>query len=63
VRAHTRDALANGESADRTSVVPAWRETGYFTVKERAALAMVEAITLMADGQVPDDVYDKAPRC
>ena len=60
VRAHTRDALANGESTDRTSIVPAWRETGYFTEKERAALAMVEAITLISDGQVPDDVYDRS---
>ncbi|WP_211168910.1 carboxymuconolactone decarboxylase family protein [Aromatoleum toluvorans] len=60
VRLHTRDALASGESSDRISVLPAWRETGYFTEKERAALALVEAITLVADGQVPDSVYEQA---
>jgi AhpD family alkylhydroperoxidase len=38
VRMHTRDALASGESSDRISVLPAWRETGYFTEKERASL-------------------------
>jgi AhpD family alkylhydroperoxidase len=60
VRMHTRDALASGESADRVSVLPAWRETGYFAEKERAALALVEAVTLVADGQVPDAVYAHA---
>jgi AhpD family alkylhydroperoxidase len=60
VREHTRDALASGESTDRISVLPAWRETEYFTEKERAALELVEAITLIADGQVPDSVYAKA---
>src|SRR5688572_17015169 len=54
VRAHTRDALASGESTDRISVLPAWRETQYFTQKERAALELVEAITLISEGQVPD---------
>ena len=60
VRMHTRDALDSGESTDRISVLPAWRETEYFTEKERAALELVEAITLIADGQVPDSVYAKA---
>lgn len=60
VRAHTRDALASGESSDRISVLPAWRETAYFSAKERAALGLVEAITLIAEGQVPDAVYEQA---
>ncbi len=60
VRMHTRDALASGEPADRVSVLPAWRETGYFTTKERAALALMEAVTLIAHGQVPDAVYAEA---
>jgi AhpD family alkylhydroperoxidase len=60
VREHTRDALASGESTDRISVLPAWRETQYFTEKERAALELIEAITLISDGQVPDHVYAKA---
>ena len=60
VRVHARDALASGESIDRISVLPAWRETSYFNEKECAALALVEAITLVADGQVPDAIYDHA---
>ena len=60
VRMHTRDALDSGESTDRISVLTAWRETQYFTQKERAALELVEAITLISDGQVPDSVYAKA---
>lgn len=60
VRLHTRDALACGENMDRISVLPAWRETSYFSEKEEVALALVEAITLVADGQVPDVVYETA---
>ena len=60
VRVHARDALASGETIDRISVLPAWRETSYFNEKECAALALVEAITLVADGQVPDAIYDHA---
>jgi AhpD family alkylhydroperoxidase len=60
VRMHTRDALANGETIDRVSVLPAWRETEYFSDEERASLELVEAITLISDGQVPDAVYERA---
>lgn len=60
VRLHTRDALASGESADRIAVLTAWRETDYFTPKERAALELVEAITRISEGQVPDEVYERA---
>jgi len=60
VRMHTRDALASGEPSDRISVLPAWRETGYFTPKECAALELVEAITRVSEGQVPDAVYERA---
>ena len=60
VRMHTRDALSSGESSDRISVLPAWRETEYFNEKERQALALVEAITLISEGQVPDAIYEQA---
>lgn len=60
IRLHARDALAAGESHDRLAVLPAWRETDYFSAKERAALALVEAITLIAEGQLPDAVYQQA---
>ena len=41
-------------------IAPAWRETGYFTLKERAALELVEAVTLISDGQLPDTTYEHA---
>lgn len=60
VRLHARDALASGESSDRLAVLAAWRETEYFNPKERAALALVEAITSISEGQVPDTTYEQA---
>lgn len=60
IRMHTRDALSSGEPSDRISVLEAWRETAYFTKKERSSLALVEAITLISEGQVPDAVYEQA---
>jgi AhpD family alkylhydroperoxidase len=60
VRLHTRDALASGESSDRISMLTAWRESQYFTDKERAAIALIEAVTLIAEGQVPEAVYTEA---
>ncbi|HJW56062.1 MAG TPA: carboxymuconolactone decarboxylase family protein [Burkholderiaceae bacterium] len=59
-RLHTRDALAVGESVDRVSVLPAWRESAYFNHKERASLELMEAITLISEGQVPDAIYEHA---
>lgn len=60
VRLHARDALASGESSDRVAVLAAWKETDYFNPKERAALELVEAITLISEGQLPDAVYEQA---
>lgn len=60
VRMHTQDALASGESSARIAVLAAWRETDYFSGKERAALELVEAITMISDGQLPDAVYEQA---
>lgn len=55
---HTNDARKAGESEDRLHMVAVWREARhFFTEKERAALALTEAVTLVADGGVPDDVY------
>ncbi|MFC7489830.1 MULTISPECIES: carboxymuconolactone decarboxylase family protein [unclassified Knoellia] len=45
LRLHVADALAGGEQRDRLAVLSAWRETGYFEPVERAALALVEAVT------------------
>jgi AhpD family alkylhydroperoxidase len=57
---HSKDARANGESEQRLYTLSAWRETPFFTDRERAALAWTEAITLIADSHAPDDVYEEA---
>jgi len=56
---HTRDARKIGESDDRMHLLNAWREAPVFTPRERAALAWTEALTLVADTHVPDEVYDE----
>lgn len=58
IRMHAQAALAAGESADKIAVLPAWSETTYFSEKEAAALSLIEAITLISEGQVPDEAYD-----
>ncbi|SHI27839.1 alkylhydroperoxidase AhpD family core domain-containing protein [Streptomyces sp. 3214.6] len=58
---HTNDARKAGESEDRLHMVAVWREARhFFTEKEQAALALTEAVTLVPDGGVPDDVYTEA---
>jgi AhpD family alkylhydroperoxidase len=57
---HTRDARAQGETEQRLYTLNAWRETPFFTERERAALALTEAVTLVPDGRVPDAVYAEA---
>jgi AhpD family alkylhydroperoxidase len=54
---HTKDARAVGESEQRIYALPVWRETGFFTARERAALAFTEEVTLMAASHVPDEAY------
>lgn len=55
---HTKDARARGESEQRLYAVVVWRETPFFTDRERAALAWTEAVTQVSWDHVPDDVYD-----
>jgi AhpD family alkylhydroperoxidase len=57
---HTNDARQGGESEQRLYALSAWRESPWFTARERAALAMTDAITRISDAGVPDDVYDEA---
>jgi len=57
---HTKDARAAGETEQRLYALPAWEETPFYTDRERAALAWTEAVTLVADSHVPDDVYNNA---
>jgi AhpD family alkylhydroperoxidase len=57
---HTKDARAAGETEQRLYALNAWRETPFYTERERAALALTESITLIAGDHVPDDVYRAA---
>lgn len=57
---HSKDARAQGETEQRLYALNAWRETPFFSDRERAALAWAEAITLVSEGQVPEAVYENA---
>jgi AhpD family alkylhydroperoxidase len=57
---HWKDLRAAGEDEQRLYSLDAWRECPYYSDRERAALAWAEAVTRVADGHVPDDVYDVA---
>ena len=57
---HAKDARASGETEQRLYALSAWRETPFFTERERAALAVTEAITYVAESRVPEAVLDDA---
>ncbi len=57
---HTKDARLQGESEQRLYEVSAWEETPFYSEPERAALAWTEAVTAVAAGHVPDEVYKVA---
>lgn len=61
---HSRALVKMGEKPERTFAVAAWRETPYFTDAERAALALTEAVTRIADrpDPVPDEIWNEAAR-
>jgi AhpD family alkylhydroperoxidase len=59
---HSKDARAAGETEQRLYALPAWREAPFFTERERAALALAEDVTLVADTHVPDSAYAAAAR-
>src|SRR6476659_182666 len=56
---HSKDARANGETEQRLYGLNAWRETPYYSARERAALEWTEALTLVSASRVPDDVYER----
>ena len=56
---HSKDARAEGETEQRLYALSAWRETPFFTDRERAALAWTEAVTLVGQDHVPDSVYEE----
>jgi AhpD family alkylhydroperoxidase len=57
---HTKTARRAGESQQRLHAVAAWHEAPFFDDKERAALALTDAVTLIADEHVPRDVWEEA---
>jgi AhpD family alkylhydroperoxidase len=56
---HTKDARLAGETEQRIYALSAWRETPFFTDRERAALEWTEALTLLSETHAPDDVYER----
>jgi AhpD family alkylhydroperoxidase len=57
---HSKDLRAEGESEERLYLLNAWRESPFYSDRERAALAWTEAVTRITEGHVPDDVYEQA---
>lgn len=60
INMHTRDARKEGETEQRIYLLNAWRETELYTEEERTILALTEAVTLIANGGVPDELYNEA---
>jgi AhpD family alkylhydroperoxidase len=59
---HTKDARAAGATEQRIYALNAWRETPFFSDRERAALEWTEAVTRVADTHVPDEIYERVAR-
>ncbi|AYF73772.1 carboxymuconolactone decarboxylase family protein [Nocardia yunnanensis] len=57
---HARDAVAGGDTWRRVNLVAVWREAPFFTARERAAFALAEAMTRLADSEVGDQVWRQA---
>lgn len=57
---HSKDLRAGGETEQRLYVLPAWRESPFYTDRERAALAWAEAVTVLGEGHVSDEVFAQA---
>lgn len=56
---HSKDLLAAGESVDRLLGLEAWRESTFYTERERAALEWTEAVTLIARTHADDEIYER----
>src|SRR5213594_1866122 len=57
---HSKDLRAEGETEQRLYVLEAWRESPFYSERERAALAWAEAVTTLKEKEVPDEVYEHA---
>ncbi|HQT25789.1 MAG TPA: carboxymuconolactone decarboxylase family protein [Burkholderiales bacterium] len=56
---HTKDARANGETEQRLYAPPAWRETPFFSTRERSALSWAEALTAISEKRIPESLIDE----
>ncbi|HEY8729473.1 MAG TPA: carboxymuconolactone decarboxylase family protein [Acidothermaceae bacterium] len=59
---HSTDARAGGETEQRLYALPAWHEAPYFSERERAALELTDAMTLLSQAHVPDAAYERAAK-
>src|SRR6516164_2520380 len=59
INMHTQDARKHGETEQRLYLLNAWREAPVYSDRERAALALTDAVTLISESRAPDDVYDE----
>jgi AhpD family alkylhydroperoxidase len=59
---HTKDARIGGETEQRLYALSVWRETPFYTERERAALEWTEALTLISESHVPDEIYESVQR-
>lgn len=57
---HTKDLRRSGETEQRLYALDAWRETPFYSEREQAALAWAEAVTLVTEGHVSDEIYELA---
>lgn len=59
---HTKEARKAGETEQRIYALSAWQETPFFTPQERAALSFTEAVTLIAENSINDELYEQVSR-
>jgi AhpD family alkylhydroperoxidase len=57
---HTKDARAGGETEQRLYALDAWRETPFYTPRERAALEWTESVTRLGESHIPDELFERA---
>jgi AhpD family alkylhydroperoxidase len=60
---HSKDARAHGETEQRLYALSAWRETPFFSERERAALAWTESVTLIGQDHAPDELFQQVRQC
>lgn len=59
---HSKDARKEGETEQRLYALSAWRETPFYSERERAALAWTEAMTLISENDIPDSLYEEVQK-